>query len=145
VKRAVAEFNASAVSLDSIYSADVEVFAPCALGAVVNDTTISEFKAEIICGAANNQLLEARHGELLETRGILYAPDYVANGGGVLSGGADLFDWPVERVRQRVLNIYDTVLTVFDTAKTEGIPTNRAADLLAERRLRQGMAQGSAR
>ncbi|HSB07980.1 MAG TPA: Glu/Leu/Phe/Val dehydrogenase [Blastocatellia bacterium] len=145
VRRTMTDFNASSISLDSIYSADVDVFAPCALGGVINDQTIPQLRAEIICGAANNQLLEARHGDLVEARGILYAPDYVANGGGVLSGGADLFGWPVERVRERVLGIYDTLLSVFETAKMEGLTTYKAADLLAERRLRQGIAQSSAR
>lgn len=139
VRRAVEEFNATAVSPDEIYSVEADVFAPCALGGVINDRTISQLKAGIVCGAANNQLLEGRHGHALEERGILYAPDYVANAGGVLSGGADLYGWTSQRVRAEVLAIYGTMLSVFDIAKTEGIPTYKAADQLAERRLREGV------
>lgn len=145
VNRAVADFNARPVSSDAIYSAEADIFAPCALGGIISDQTVPQLKVSIICGAANNQLLEARHGDEIEAKGILYAPDYVANGGGVLSGGADLFEWPVEKVRERVLGIYDTVLAVFEVAKAEGVATWKAADILAERRLQQGLAQGSAR
>jgi len=145
LKRVVEEFDATAASADEIYSVDVDVFAPCALGGIINDRTISQLEAEIVCGAANNQLLEERHGDALEARGILYAPDYVANGGGVLSGGAELFGWTPEKVRAEVLAIYDTLLSIFEVAKTERIPTYKAADLLAERRLREGVERGSER
>ena len=145
VKHAVEGFNAQAVSPDEVYSVEADVFAPCALGGIINDRTIPRLKAEIVCGGANNQLLEERHGDALEACGILYAPDYVANAGGVLSGGADLFGWPAERVRAEVLAIYDTMLSIFEIAKVEGIPTYKAADRLAERRLREGVAQTSAR
>ena len=145
VNRAVADFNARPVSSDAIYSAEADIFAPCALGGIISDQTVPQLKVSIICGAANNQLLEERHGDEIEANGILYAPDYVANGGGVLSGGADLFEWPVEKVRERVLGIYDTVLAVFEVAKAEGVATWKAADILAERRLQQGLAQRSAR
>ena len=139
VTRAREEFDATAVSTDEIYSVEAEVFAPCALGGIINDRTISQLRAEIVCGAANNQLLHGRHGDELEERGILYAPDYVANSGGVLSGGADLFGWTPEKVRAGVLAIYETTLSVFEIAKAAGIPTYKAADQLAERRLRQGV------
>jgi leucine dehydrogenase len=137
VKRAVEEFNAEAVSPDDVYSVEADVFAPCALGGIINDRTIPQLKAKIVCGAANNQLLEERHGDELEARGILYAPDYVANAGGVLSGGVVLFGWPLEKVRARVLAIYDTMLSIFVIAQQEGILTYKAADHLAERRLRR--------
>ncbi|MFY9553091.1 MAG: Glu/Leu/Phe/Val dehydrogenase [Blastocatellia bacterium] len=143
VKRAVDEFDAVALSADEIYAADADVFAPCALGGTINDQTVPRLKTEIVCGAANNQLLENRHGDALEARGILYAPDYIANAGGVLSGGADLFEWPFERVRSEVLAVYDTLLSVLEIAKTEGIPTYKAADRLAERRLREGIDQSA--
>jgi len=117
------------------------VFAPCALGGIINDQTIPQLKAEIVCGGANNQLLGERHGDELEARGIVYAPDYVANAGGVLSGGADLFGWTTEKVKEKVLAIYDTMLSVFEIAKSQGIPTYKAADHLAERRLREGVDQ----
>lgn len=143
VKRAVGEFDATAVSPDEIYSVEAAVFAPCALGGIINDQTASQLKAKIVCGGANNQLLEERHGDALEARGILYAPDYVANAGGVLSGGADLFGWPADKVRAEVLAIYDTMLSVFEIARAERIPTYKAADHLAERRLREGVDRAS--
>jgi leucine dehydrogenase len=133
------EFDAAIASPEEIYSVEADVFAPCALGGIINDRTIAQLKAEIVCGAANNQLLEGRHGEAVEARGILYAPDYVANAGGVLSGGADLFGWSPEKVRVEVLAIYDTMISICEIAKSEGIPTYQAADRLAERRLREGV------
>ena len=138
-RRAVEEFHAASVSPESIYAVDADVFSPCALGGIINGETIPQLKVEIVCGGANNQLLEPRHGDAVEERGILYAPDFVANSGGVLSGGADLFGWPPEKVRAKVLAIYDTLLTVLAIAKAEGIPTYKAADRLAERYLREGV------
>ena len=140
-KRLAEEFNGEVVSPDSVFSADADVFAPCALGGIINDQTIPQLKAEIVCGGANNQLLGERHGDELEARGIVYAPDYVANAGGVLSGGADLFGWTTEKVKEKVLAIYETMLSVFEIAKSQGIPTYKAADHLAERRLREGVDQ----
>lgn len=138
VKRLVNEFGAMEVRPDEIYSAEADVFAPCALGGVINDVTLTQLNAGIVCGGANNQLLETRHGDELEERGIVYAPDYVANGGGVLSGGADLFGWSTEKVRNEVLDIYNTLSSVFALAKAELIPSYRAADKLAELRLLEG-------
>ena len=138
-KRTVREFDAVSVSPDEIYSVEADVFAPCALGGIINDKTLPQLKAEIVCGAANNQLLEVRHGDALEERGILYAPDYIANSGGVLSGGVVSFGSTPEQTRARVLGIYDTMLSVFEIANAEGIPTYKAADQLAERRLRGGV------
>src|ERR1700757_2294540 len=85
VKRVTNEFGARSVASEDIYSVQADVFAPCALGAIVNDKTIPQLKVEIVAGAANNQLLEERHGDELEKRGILYAPDYEANAGGVIN------------------------------------------------------------
>jgi len=135
VERLVTELDADGVRADEIYASEADIFAPCALGGIINDVTLPQLKAGIVCGGANNQLLETRHGDELEKRGIVYAPDYVANGGGVLSGGADLFGWSSEKVRNEVLGIYNTVSSVFELAKAEAIPSYRAADRLAERRL----------
>jgi leucine dehydrogenase len=143
-KPAAEAFKAKVVSPEEIYSADADVFAPCALGATINDQTIPQLKVSIVCGAANNQLLEERHGDALEERDIVYAPDYVANSGGVLSGGADLFGWSEEKVRGAVLGIYDTVLSVFAIAERDNIATYQAADRLAEHRLRNGANDASA-
>lgn len=138
VRRAVDEFGAERLEPHEIYGADADIFAPCALGGGLNDETIPQLKAEIVVGAANNQLLEPRHGELLERRGILYAPDYVANAGGIINGCIELLGWQPRDARRRVEEIYDTLLRVFSVARAEAIPTNIAADRLAEERLRAG-------
>src|SRR5215212_10819377 len=93
VKRVATEFGARPVGADEIYSVAAEIFAPCALGAIINDRTLPQLKCEIVAGAANNQLLEERHGDELESRNILYAPDYVANAGGVINVYSELAGW----------------------------------------------------
>jgi leucine dehydrogenase len=137
LQRVVEEFGADQVAPDAIYTVDAQVFAPCALGAVVNDRTIEDFRFEIIAGAANNQLAEERHGQLLEERGILYAPDYVINAGGLINVYGELNGWDAERARRKAGEIYDTLLQLFELAKEQGIPTFEAADRLAERRIEQ--------
>jgi leucine dehydrogenase len=136
VKRAVDDHGATTVAPEEIYSAAGDVFAPCALGGVINDQTIPQFKAELVVGAANNQLLEPRHGDLLEKRGILYAPDYAANAGGVINGCCrEMLGWDVPRTLAKTDAIYDTLLTIFAIAQREKMPTYQAADRLAEERL----------
>jgi leucine dehydrogenase len=135
VKRAVADFSARAVSPDEIYGVQADVFAPCALGAIINDKTIPQLRVEIVAGAANNQLLEERHGDALEARSIMYAPDYVANAGGVINVYSELAGWTSARSFRKADEIYDTILKVFEIAKTERIPTYLAADRLAEQRI----------
>lgn len=135
VERVVKEFGGSVVSSTGIYASDADIFAPCALGGVINDETIPQFKVEIIVGGANNQLLEERHGEEIEKRGILYAPDYAANAGGIINGCRELLGWEESQSTAKVDEIYDTVLAIFRTATAEGIPTYKAADRLAEARL----------
>jgi leucine dehydrogenase len=135
VKRVVEEFRARAVGLDDIYGVQADVFAPCALGAVINDATIKWLKVKIVAGGANNQLAEERHGDMLEEKGILYAPDYVLNAGGLINVNSELEGWSAERAKRKAGEIYDTLLRLFDLAKEEGIPTYRAADRLAERRI----------
>ena len=135
VDRVVKEFSASVVSTNDIYASDADIFAPCALGGIINDETIPQFKVEIIVGGANNQLLEERHGEEIEKRGILYAPDYAANAGGIINGCRELLGWEESQSTAKVDEIYDTVLAIFRTAKAEGIATYKAADRLAEDRL----------
>lgn len=131
----LAETDATAVEGDEIYSVQADIFAPCALGGIINDRTIPMLKVEIISGGANNQLLEPRHGDMLEEKGILYAPDYVANAGGVINVYSELAGWDSKRAFRKADEIYDTVLGVFEIARTDGIPTYEAADRLAERRL----------
>ncbi|HEY4218238.1 MAG TPA: Glu/Leu/Phe/Val dehydrogenase [Gemmatimonadaceae bacterium] len=136
VKRVVHEFGARAVGADEIYSVQADIFAPCALGAIINDKTIPLLKAEIVAGAANNVLLEERHGDELEKRHIMYAPDYVANAGGVINVYSELAGWTSARSFRKADEIYDTILKVYAIAKTENIPTYLAADRLAEQRIR---------
>jgi leucine dehydrogenase len=137
IQRVVDDFGARAVRPDEIYSADAQVFAPCALGAVVNDETLPRFKFEIIAGAANNQLAEERHGKELKDRGILYAPDYVINAGGLINVYGELNGWSEERSKRKAGEIYDTLDQLFELAREEGLPTSEAADRLAERRIQQ--------
>jgi leucine dehydrogenase len=136
VKRAVNEFGARAVAPEEIYAMQADIFAPCALGAIINDKTIPQLKCEIVAGAANNQLLEERHGDMLEEKGILYAPDYVANAGGVINVYSELAGWTSARAFRKADEIYDTVLRVFSIAKHDRVPTYQAADRLAEQRIR---------
>jgi leucine dehydrogenase len=136
VKRAVNEFGARAVAPEEIYAVEADIFAPCALGAIINDKTIPQLKCQIVAGAANNQLLEERHGDMLEEQGILYAPDYVANAGGVINVYSELAGWTSARSFRKADEIYDTVLKVFSIAKHDRVPTYQAADRLAEQRIR---------
>jgi leucine dehydrogenase len=133
--RVTEEFAAQTVPPDEIFSVQADVFAPCALGGVINDRTIPELKVQIVAGAANNQLLEERHGAMLRERKILYAPDYVANAGGVLNGCRELFGWKAEDALKKIDEIYDTTLRIFESAQEQEITTNKAADRLAEKRL----------
>jgi leucine dehydrogenase len=137
VRRVVEELGAEAVLPDKIYDVDAQIFAPCALGAVVNDETLPRFHFEIIAGSANNQLAEPRHGEALHQRGMLYAPDYVINAGGLINVYGELRGWNTERAHSKAGEIYGTLDQLFELAKDQGIPTYLAADRLAERRIEQ--------
>jgi leucine dehydrogenase len=134
-QRVVAETGATVVDTEAIYGVEADIFAPCALGGIINDDTIPQLKVEIVAGGANNQLLEERHGDALEQRGIQYTPDYVANAGGVINVYSEVAGWDSEHALQKADEIYDTVLGVFEIAKEYGIPSYVAADRLAERRL----------
>ena len=134
-KRVVDDHCAAAVMPEEIYYVAADVFAPCALGGVLNDQTIPQMKATLVVGAANNQLWEPRHGDLLQQRGVLYAPDYAANAGGVINGCCrEMLGWDVPRTLAKTDAIYDTVLKIFALAEQEKIPTYQAADRLAEER-----------
>src|SRR5438132_9401771 len=127
--------GAKIVEGEAIYSADADLFAPCALGGIINDQTIPILKVEIVAGGANNQLLEERHGDMLRARGILYAPDYVANAGGVINVYGEVSGWDAQRALDKADEIYDTILKVYELAKDAGIATYEAADRIAEQRL----------
>jgi|SRR5689334_18123929 len=135
VKHVVDDHGARAATPEEIYSVAADIFAPCALGGVLNDQTILQLKTALVVGAANNQLLEPRHGDLLEQHGILYAPDYAANAGGVINGCCiEMLGWDVPRTLAKTDAIYDTLLRIFEMAERETIPTYEAADRLAEER-----------
>ena len=136
LSRVVDEFGAEAVAPNEIFSVKADVFAPCALGGVLNDETIPQLKVQIVAGSANNQLLEERHGTMLRDRSILYAPDYVANAGGVMNGCTELLGWTDAQAESKIVAIYDTLLRIFQSAEDEGITPNEAADRLAEERLK---------
>lgn len=127
--------GAEIVEADAIYSVAADIFSPCALGGIINDETIPLLKVAIVAGGANNQLLEERHGVALEARGILYAPDYVANAGGVINVYGEVEGWDAQRALDKADDIYDTVLRVFEIAEAYKIPTYEAADRVAEQRL----------
>lgn len=135
VQRVVDDFDATAVSSDEVYRVDADIYAPCALGAVINDDTIGELKVDIIAGAANNQLAETRHGQALHDRGILYAPDYVINAGGLCNVYGELHGWTPEQSKKKAGAIYDTLLRIFNRAQGEEIPTSQAADRVARQRI----------
>jgi len=140
VKRAVDEVGATSVAPEAIYDSQADIFAPCALGAILNDDTIARLKVGIVAGGANNQLAEERHGVAIETKGILYCPDYVINGGGVINVYGELQGWTMERAKRKAQEIYDTILRVFQIAAREKIPSYQAADRLAEERIKSVVA-----
>lgn len=133
--RAVRDFEAEAVAPDQIYDVDCDIFSPCALGAILNDDTIPRLKCKVVAGSANNQLKEDRHGEQLEERGILYAPDYVINAGGAINVADELLGYNRDRAMKKVGTIYDNILRVFEIAERDGIPSYLAADRMAEERI----------
>ncbi|ALX48032.1 branched-chain amino acid dehydrogenase [Lentibacillus amyloliquefaciens] len=135
VKRAVNDFGARAVDPDAIYSVDCDIYAPCALGATINDETIPQLKAKVIAGSANNQLKTDAHGDMIHEMGIVYAPDYVINSGGVINVSDELNGYNETRAMKKVESIYDNLSSVFAISRRDQIPTYAAADRLAEERI----------
>lgn len=136
VARAVETLGAAAVSPDAIHAESADVFAPCALGAVLNDATIPQLKAKIVAGGANNQLARPEvHGAEVTARGILYAPDYVINGGGIIRVCGQIYDWSDSDIRDKTTRIGATLTEVFDAARREGRPTHEVADRIARARI----------
>jgi len=131
----VEEFGVKVVEPGKIYSVNCDIFAPCALGAVINDDTIPQLKCDIVAGAANNVLEEKRHGDMLEEKGIAYAPDYVINAGGVINVYDELIGYNRERALRRTKNIFDNIKKVFKISNRDNIPTYEAADIMAEERI----------
>jgi leucine dehydrogenase len=135
--RAVRDFGVETVNLDEIHKVDVDVFAPCALGGVINDDTISELNCKIIAGSANNQLADDTHGDKLRDLGILYAPDFVINAGGLINVEDELRGYDRERAMKKVEGIYRGLQMIFTMARERNLSTARAAMEFAESRIRK--------
>ena len=135
VVSAVTDFGATAAAADDVYEIDADIFSPCALGAVINDDTLGRLRVDIVAGAANNQLAETRHGQALHERGIVYAPDYVINAGGLCNVYGELKGWTSEESMEKAGGIYECLLQIFGNALREDIPTSQAADNMARRRI----------
>ncbi|SDM13858.1 branched-chain amino acid dehydrogenase [Bacillus sp. OK048] len=135
VQRAVEDFGARAVDPNEIYGVECDIYAPCALGATINDDTIPQLKAKVIAGSANNQLKDTRHGDVIHELGIVYAPDYVINAGGVINVADELYGYNHERAMKKVDQIYASIEKVIAISKRDGIPTYVAADRMAEERI----------
>lgn len=135
IQHVVDDFGATAVEPDEIFDVKCDVFAPCALGAILNEVNIDHLRAPIVCGAANNQLSHRADGQLLYDKGILYAPDYAINSGGLIHVAASYFNQPREQANQQIENIYDTVTEIFERSANEDKPTHIIADALARERL----------
>ena len=128
--------KAKYVHPEKIYDIDADIFCPCALGAIINDTTIPRLKVKVIAGGANNQLAdEKKHGHMLMKNGIMYAPDYAINAGGLMSVANELEGYPQERAMKQAEGIYDTIRKIFEIAKKEKILTHEASNRLAEERI----------
>ena len=142
IERVVSNFGATAVDKDDIYCQDVDVYAPCALGASVNDVTIPQLKCSVIAGAANNQLSEDRHGDVLKQKGILYTPDYVINAGGIINVSFEQHGatYDKQAALNKVDEIYGTLSEIFAKADRDEKTTNVVADELARKRIASAKA-----
>ncbi len=144
-KRLVDEFGAEYVSPEKIYSVKCDIFSPCALGGILDDKNIRKLKCKIVAGSANNQLKSDKHCGTLEARGILYAPDYVINAGGLINVAQEMRGYDRSRALHKAARIYSAVARVIKIAKEESLPTCVAADRLAERRIERAKAKRSLR
>ena len=130
------KYGATIYAGNDIYSEAMDIYAPCALGATINDDTINKIQAKIIAGAANNQLAnEDKHGALLQNRGIVYAPDFLINAGGIINVYAELEDYGRQEIMRKTENIYNTTLEILTNAKANGVTTNVAALDIAKARI----------
>lgn len=136
VKEVSTLYKTQVVDGDAIFDLDMDIYAPCALGATVNDATLSRLKCSIICGAANNQLADEKvHGEIVMKKGIIYAPDFVVNAGGLINVYNELLGYNRERAMKQAETIYGNVAKVFQISKDKNIPTYMAANQMAEERI----------
>jgi leucine dehydrogenase len=134
-ERAHREFGAEIVPLERIFEIACDVVAPCALGSALNDETIPRMQAKIVAGAANNQLAEPRHGDDLHARGILYAPDYAINAGGLVNVAQEVQGYDAKVSRDKTLKIFDTIMDIAQRSAKLNAPTYRVADILVEEKL----------
>jgi leucine dehydrogenase len=135
--RAREELGAAVVDVDGIYDVKCDIFSPCALGGIINPRTLPRLACRVVAGAANNQLLSEADGDALAARGVLYAPDYVINAGGLINVADELAGYNRDRAFKKISGIYANIQRVIAIAKADGIPTYRAADRLAEDRIRR--------
>ncbi|MCC3689671.1 Leu/Phe/Val dehydrogenase [Staphylococcus capitis] len=137
-QRAVDDFGAEFVEPDDIFSVDADIFAPCALGGVLNDDTIPQLKVKAVCGSANNQLKdEDKHSKMLEEKGILYAPDYIVNSGGVINTADELNGYNEERAKESIENIDQILKHIFDISSEHNETSLEASQHFAETRMKQ--------
>lgn len=130
------KYGAKAVNPDEVYNQDVDIYSPCAMGATVNDETLSKLRCAIICGSANNQLKdEAVHGEAVMQKGMIYAPDYLVNAGGIINCYWEMNGYNRNAALAQAEGIYQTALNIFKKSKEENIPTYLAANRIAEARI----------
>lgn len=137
VKEVKAKYNVDSCGLDEIYDLDVDIYAPCALGATVNTDTIGRLKVDIIAGAANNQLGDENiHGDMVKDKGMIYVPDFLINGGGIINCFLEYEgSYSEERSKSMAENIYNQTLNIIDTSNNEGIHTQKAAMKIAQKRI----------
>ena len=136
LKKVAEKYGATVVGLDDIYSIDMDIYAPCALGATVNDTTLEQLKCSIIAGAANNQLEnEALHGEMVKSKGMIYVPDFMLNAGGVINCFAEVKGLSAEWAMNKAQYIYDTSLDIINRSNAQNVPTYKIANAMAEERI----------
>jgi glutamate dehydrogenase/leucine dehydrogenase len=135
VERVVADFDVEVAPLEKIHAVECDIYAPCALGGGLNERTIPELRCAAVCGCANNQLAGPGCDEALSEAGVLYAPDYAVNAGGIINIAEELRGYSRERAEIGLRHIYDTTLAVFQRAACDGITTAAAADRLAEARI----------
>ncbi len=139
--RVASDFGAEIVSSATIHKQACDVFAPCALGGALNDRTVPELRCAIVAGAANNQLASAHNGEMLQARGILYAPDYAINAGGLINVAQEVAGYDAEKARARTLLIHDTITEICERARATSSPPSRVADAMVREILDAAPAQ----
>ncbi|WP_133137833.1 Leu/Phe/Val dehydrogenase [Legionella rowbothamii] len=135
VEKAIKEFGAKPVTTEEIHKVPCDVFAPCALGAILNDITIPQLQTTIVAGAANNQLAHTYHGKLLHEKGILLAVDYVINAGGLIFAASKYLHTPESKINEQIDNIREHLTEIFARSAKENVPTNEIADAMAQEKL----------